>query len=116
MRTCILAVLLAVSSLTAFAQADRGTITGTIVDPAGAVVANATIQIRNLDTGSLYPSASSETGNFTVAQLPPGPYELQVTTAGFKQYRRGPLTVQVARSEEHTSEFQSRGIISYAVF
>ncbi len=98
MRTSVLAILCILGSVLAFAQADRGTITGTVVDPAGAVVANAGIQIRNLDTGAQYPSASSETGNYTVGQLPPGPYELQVTAAGFKQYRRGPLTVQVAQT------------------
>ena len=99
MRTRLLAFCFAVvSSLTAFAQADRGTITGTVIDPAGAVVASAAIQIRNLGTGALYPSASSETGNYTVGQLPPGEYELQVTAAGFKQFKRGPLTVQVAQT------------------
>ena len=35
-----------------FAQSDRGTITGTISDPAGAVVASANIQARNTDTPS----------------------------------------------------------------
>ncbi|MEO5922710.1 MAG: TonB-dependent receptor [Bryobacteraceae bacterium] len=85
-------------SMTAFAQADRGTITGTVVDPAGAVVANATIQIRNLGTAAFYPSATSGTGNYTVAQLPAGNYELQVIATGFKQYNRSPLAVQVAQT------------------
>ena len=58
MHSRILALCLL--SAVAFAQGDRGTITGTVVDPAGAVVANATIQIRNLGTAALYPSASSE--------------------------------------------------------
>jgi hypothetical protein len=93
------AFILAIAwSVPAFAQGDRGTITGTVVDPAGAVVANAAVQIRNLGTAAVYPSATSETGNYTVGQLPVGNYELQVTAPGFKVYARSPLTVQVAQT------------------
>src|ERR1700692_1398738 len=68
-----------VMSWIAFAQGDRGTITGTVSDPAGAVVAAAPVEIRNVETGSLYRTASSATGNYTLAQLPAGQYELSVT-------------------------------------
>ena len=70
---CFLAVGIVV------AQSDRGTITGTVSDPAGAVVANAAIQTRHVETGTVYEGASSETGNFTVAQLPVGTYEVTVS-------------------------------------
>ena len=50
----------------AFAQSDRGTITGTVSDPAGAVVANAAIQAKNVGTGVVYEGASSSTGNYTL--------------------------------------------------
>jgi hypothetical protein len=63
----------------AFAQSDRGTITGTISDPASAVVASAPIQIRNIETGAVYDAGSSATGNYTLTQLPAGQYELSVT-------------------------------------
>jgi hypothetical protein len=97
MHTRVFTFILALAlPITAFAQGDRGTITGTVTDPAGAVVANAAIQIRNLDTAALYPTASSGTGNFSASQLPAGTYELQVTAPGFKQYNRSLLTVQVA--------------------
>jgi len=97
MRKAVLAaVLLAIAASTAVAQSDRGTITGTVSDPAGAVVANAPIEARNTATGVQYPTVSSETGNFTIAQLPPGPYELTVRVQGFKAYNRAGLTVQVA--------------------
>ncbi len=80
----------------AFAQTDRGTITGTISDPAGAVVPNAPIEARNVGTGAVYPGASSATGNYTIAQLPAGTYELSVTVAGFKKYTRTGIVVEVA--------------------
>jgi Carboxypeptidase regulatory-like domain/TonB dependent receptor len=80
----------------AFAQSDRGTITGTISDPAGAVVAAAPIEARSTETGATYQAASSGTGNYTLAQLPAGPYELTVTVTGFKKFVRQNIVISVA--------------------
>jgi Carboxypeptidase regulatory-like domain/TonB dependent receptor len=80
----------------AIAQTDRGTITGTVSDPAGAVIAAAAVEARNTATGALYTGASSGTGNYTLAQLPAGAYDLSVTSAGFKKYVRNGITVEVA--------------------
>jgi len=85
-------------ALTALAQSDRGTITGTVVDPAGAVVASAAIEATNVDTGSVFPVASSSTGNYTIAELPAGTYVLNVTVQGFKKYVRPGLIVQAAQT------------------
>ena len=92
----ILICMLLVTSF-AFAQSDRGTITGTVSDPAGAVVANAAVEARNTETGAVYSSASTGTGNYTIAQLPAGPYTVSVSVAGFKKYSRSGLQVLVAQ-------------------
>ena len=93
-----LVVLILTATIAGFAQSDRGTITGTIADPAGAVVANAAIEARNVETGSVYPVASSATGNYTIVQLPAGNYSLTVTVPGFKRYLRQGLTVEAAQT------------------
>jgi hypothetical protein len=82
----------------AFAQSDRGTITGTLTDSSGAVVASAPIQARNIETGAIFDAGSSTTGNYTLAQLPVGTYELSVVAPGFKRYVRSSLTVEVAQT------------------
>ncbi|HEY6346788.1 MAG TPA: TonB-dependent receptor [Bryobacteraceae bacterium] len=92
------AILLFTLALAAFAQSDRGTITGTIADPAGAVVANAPVQIKNIETGVVYQAASSATGNYTLSQLPAGQYEISVTVPGFKRYLRQGVTVDVSQT------------------
>ena len=79
------------------AQSDRGTITGTITDPAGAVVPNTPVQVRNMETGAVYDGGSSATGNYVV-QLPAGTYELTVAPSGFKRYVRQNLAVPVAQT------------------
>lgn len=47
----------------AFGQSDHGTITGTISDPAGAVVQGARIEVKNMDTGTVFQGGTSATGN-----------------------------------------------------
>src|SRR5579864_4297053 len=96
MRSLLVPVGWLAVSLAALAQTDRGTITGTVTDPAGAVIANATIEAKNEATGVLYRAASSATGNYTVAQLPAGAYDLTVTAPGFKQLVHSGLVVEVA--------------------
>src|SRR5215472_12425008 len=96
MRSLSIAFCLVAVEFAVFAQSDRGMITGTVSDPAGAVVAAAAIEARNVATGAVYPVASSATGNYTIAQLPAGNYELTVTVMGFKKFVRTGLMVEVA--------------------
>ncbi|HJT86930.1 MAG TPA: TonB-dependent receptor [Bryobacteraceae bacterium] len=83
---------------TAFAQGGGGTLTGTITDPAGAVIAGAAVEARNTDTGTIFRAVSTTTGNYTVSNLPVGPYELDVTAPGFKKFVRRNLTIQAAQT------------------
>ena len=91
-------VWLALPASLIFAQSDRGTVTGTVTDPAGAVIASASIVARNIETGVTYQSATSATGNYTIAALPVGTYEVSVTVPGFKKYTRAGLQVGVAQT------------------
>src|SRR5215831_3173835 len=59
-------------AFTAFAQSDRGAITGAVADPAGAVVTNAAVEARNVETGVVYPVVTTATGNYSIGQLPAG--------------------------------------------
>src|SRR5450631_608881 len=96
MRSPLAAVGVFVFAFSASAQTDRGTITGTVSDPGGAVVSSAAIEARNVATGAVYPVQSSATGNYTIAQMPAGAYELSVTVPGFKKFIRTGLSVEVA--------------------
>jgi hypothetical protein len=97
MRHVLPSLCLCLLASTAFAQSDRGTITGTVTDPAGAVIANAAIEARNQATGLVYQAATTSTGNYTIAQLPAGIYEVSATVPGFKKYVRQGITVEVAQ-------------------
>jgi Carboxypeptidase regulatory-like domain len=96
---CI-AVLLTIVSTAGIALAQNATVTGTITDPSGAIVAGATIEVKNPQNGQVYSSVSTQTGNYTVAAVPVGTYEMSVSSSGFKTYNRTRLVFaagQVAR-------------------
>jgi hypothetical protein len=100
MRSTIIAIccLLVVAGAAAFAQSDRGIITGSVTDPAGAVIPNAAIEVKNINTAAVYQSQSSSTGNYTFSQLPAGKYQMSSSVPGFKQYLRTGITVMVAQT------------------
>jgi hypothetical protein len=93
------ALLLCVLLLTGVLSAQTGnaTITGVVTDPTGAVVANAPIEVKNTQTGVVFRAVSTDTGNFTVLQLPIGSYELTATVQGFKKYNRQNITLAAAQ-------------------
>ena len=69
----IITFLVAVATL-AFGQGGNGTITGTITDPAGAVVAAASVDAKNAETGVVYSGVSTNAGLYSIPNLPVGTY------------------------------------------
>src|SRR5215813_4160148 len=90
-RTCArvgrMAVLVAVGS-TLWAQSPgTGAVSGTVVDPSGAVVAKAKITVINEETHAARSAETSGDGAFRVSLLPPGDYEISVNAPGFANRR-----------------------------
>ena len=90
----LLACLL--SGVPAFAQGDRGVITGTVTDSTDARIPGATVILSNAATGAKWQSVTTETGNYTIPALPAGTYTLSVEHGGFGRYEQTNITVQVA--------------------
>ncbi|HTU32316.1 MAG TPA: carboxypeptidase regulatory-like domain-containing protein [Candidatus Acidoferrum sp.] len=61
-----------------------GNIEGVVMDPTGAAVAGASLQLRNLDTGVAQSMTASSSGNYSFNNLPPGNYVLSVSAKGFQ--------------------------------
>jgi hypothetical protein len=61
-----------------------GSVAGTITDPAGAVVANATVTLTNLKTGAVQTVKTNNLGYYSFALLQPAPYKVTVASAGFQ--------------------------------
>jgi hypothetical protein len=76
--------LLACSS--AYAQSNSASISGTVLDPSGAVVANAPVEIHNPVSHFDRSTNTDSTGRFSFPNVPFNPYHLSVTAAGFAPY------------------------------
>ena len=79
----------------AHAQVSGATLSGTISDSSGAVVPNAKISIRNVETGVTRDATSNNDGFFTAPNLVPGRYEVRVTAAGFTSAVNKDVTLTV---------------------
>jgi len=82
----------------ALGQGDRGTITGTVTDPTGAVIAGARVTAHNTDTRNLVETVTTGTGNFTLPQLPVGAWDVAVEAAGFKKFTSLKNKIEVAQT------------------
>ena len=68
----------------ALAQSDTARIVGTITDPAGAFVANATVTVTDAATGRVVTATTGATGEYVINALPIGKYHVEVKQQGFK--------------------------------
>ena len=77
------------------AQSGRGNLAGSVKDSSGAVVPNASLVLRDIDTGATFNGSSSAEGLFTFPELVPGSYTLTVTSPSFETYTQSGITVNV---------------------
>lgn len=77
-------VLLLLFAGVAAGQANRASITGTVTDQTGAVIAGVDVAARNLDTNTESAAVTNNDGIYLVPNLPPGTYELTFRKSGFR--------------------------------
>ena len=76
--------LLVLASATLFAQGDRGTITGMVVDTSGNAIVGAAVGIVNPVNNLSLKTVSNETGNYRLIGVPVGTWELTASAPGFQ--------------------------------
>ena len=91
----LVAICLYLSATHAFAQTVSGTILGIVQDQQGAVIANAEVSAKNLETGALRKAVSDANGTYRIASIPAGSYEVSAAIAGFKTDVRNGIVVTV---------------------
>jgi outer membrane receptor protein involved in Fe transport len=79
---CLLAVLMLCLNQ-AFAQLEKGAISGTVTDSSGAVVTGATVTVSSPETGTERTTTSNDQGFYTVTNLAPGTYTVKISGPGF---------------------------------
>ncbi len=94
LRLLVVFVLLSVAMLVG--QTFRGTILGSVTDPSGAVIAGATVKVRNVATGLERTTTTSADGSYSVPELPIGTYSVTVTQTGFQTFVTTGVAVDIA--------------------
>lgn len=97
-----LCLLIPLAALRLPAQNLSGKTTGSVHDPSGAGIANATIIMSNHETNTIDMTTSNGDGNFAFKPLPAGTYELQVLKPGFKTFRVPQVSLDTGRDFSET--------------
>ena len=88
-RTCLIAVaigLLQAGTSSAVAQSIFATLSGTVIDPNGAVVVGAKVQVQNDATMIIQQLVTNKDGYFSATELPIGTYNVSVEAKGFEKW------------------------------
>jgi len=78
-----------------------GDLTGTVTDPSGAVVPNATVTLKSTATGATQTTTTNANGGYRFSLLPPGSYSVSVVAQGFS---KADTTVAVAVGQATISD------------
>ena len=83
------------SAVPSMAQATTGTLAGNVTDAKGAVVANATVKVKNEGTGVEITTSTNGEGIFLVPSLIPGAYTITTSAGGFKKSVKTGVQIRV---------------------
>lgn len=83
------------ANLSLFAQSPTATVNGRVRDTTGAAVLDADVQLINELTNVRYPATTNSEGIYSIVSVPPGPYRIQVSKAGFKTIIQSNITLNV---------------------
>jgi hypothetical protein len=114
MRARIILAFALLTAVSLSAQTFRGTILGTITDPSGAVVAGASVTVKNAGTGLERTTQTSADGSYALPELPIGTYTVTVTLAGFQTFQANGVTLDVA-TERRVDAAMKTGQVSTKV-
>ena len=94
-QIAVVSILVVLTAFPLLAQSPNGTINGLVLDPSNRVIAGADILVINDATAVKYSSKTNNDGIYVVPNLPPGPYRLQVSKAGFKTLIKPDIVLNV---------------------
>jgi len=86
-------------SVPVHAQVTGATLSGTVTDASGAVIAGAEVSVRNTATGITRETTTDSAGFYTVPNLIPGPYEVKISAKGFTTAVQSNLTLAVGAQQ-----------------
>jgi hypothetical protein len=99
-RLTVPLVTVLLSVFVCFSQESRGTLTGTVTDPQGAVVPGAKVEVKDLGTNGVTTVTTSDRGVYSLPPMNPGAYTVTATAAGFKKAVQNNIEIRVAERRQ----------------
>jgi hypothetical protein len=99
-RVVFAAAFVLILSSALFAQSYRGSISGTVTDPTGAVIVGAKVTVTSAATGVVRSAVSDDRGKYLVSELPAGEYEVRIDAVGFATLHIPRRVVSVGRDTQ----------------
>src|SRR5215470_6699166 len=96
---CAVVLWISISVARMSGQGAAATLSGGVTDESGAAVPNATVSIRNTQTGVVREVTSDSDGFYAAPDLLPGPYEVKVTAKGFTTFVQQGITLNVSAQQ-----------------
>jgi outer membrane receptor protein involved in Fe transport len=103
------AVMLVVICAPAFAQTSRGTVTGSVTDPQGAVITGAKAELRNIGTNQTRISPTNDAGIYRFDAVDLGTYELKISATGFRAYTAKGIEIQANQTATFDAKLETGG-------
>lgn len=94
-RSICIVLLLLSTGFAALAQAGKGSISGLVSDPSGAIISGAKVTLLNHATGVAQHTVSTNAGLYTFVSLNPGTYQVTASLDGFESILLDKITVNV---------------------
>src|SRR5262245_27738559 len=117
MKHRLLSVLFTLSAfltitISAFGQADvsSATVKGTVTDPQGAAVANAVVNVKDLEQGAIRTATTDSNGEFQVGSVRPGIHDITVDAPGFSQDLLKEIQLTVGQTATFDVKLQVAGV------
>ncbi|HZF39100.1 MAG TPA: TonB-dependent receptor, partial [Blastocatellia bacterium] len=99
-------------TISAFGQADvsSATVKGTVTDPQGSAVANAVVNVKDLEQGAIRAATTDSKGEFQIRLLRPGIHEITVEARGFSQHLIKDVQLTVGQTASYDIKLEVAGV------
>src|SRR5690242_3601006 len=97
---CFTLLALAILAPLATQAQTKGSLSGTVTDPAGAVVPGASVTVRNNATSTVRTATTGDNGTFLLTEVDPGTYTVTVEISGFKKSVASSVVVNTGVSSQ----------------
>ena len=108
-RILFASLALCLFAASAFAQTSRGTVSGTVTDPTGAVVAGANVALKNTQTSVERTTTTNDEGFYRFEAVDLGTYSVTISAAGFGELIKSNVVVNANQTSEISAQLQPGG-------